>query len=211
MTTDAYLTARGPGEAVFVEKRSRFVGTVRPVFFEEAARAVLSEARAVHRDASHHVFAYLLRENGQARCSDDGEPQGTGGLPVLEVLRREGLVDVCCVVSRYFGGVLLGAPGLVRAYARAAKAAVDNAGVAVMRPWTRVTLSCPYPLWRLVQQEIAASGGLEDEANYATNVTCRLSLPEGAVAGFCRRVGELSSGSVNPTVHGVRFLAGDNS
>ena len=207
MTTDSYLAPKGSGEAVVVEKRSRFVGAVRPVSREQDARAFLDETRVTHRDAAHHVFAYVLREQGQTRFSDDGEPQGTGGLPVLEVLRREGIVDVCCVVTRYFGGVLLGAPGLVRAYARTANAAVRSAGVAVMRPWIRVSLTCPYPLWRQIRQEITAANGKEEETDYAADVTCCLSLPEGAVAGFCRRVTELSSGAVAPLAGGVHFLA----
>ena len=100
----------------FVERKSRFIGHIAPVRDEAEALDFLSRIRAEHRDASHNVFAYILRENGVKRMSDDGEPQGTGGVPVLEVLEREGLTDVAVVVTRYFGGILLGAGGLVRAY-----------------------------------------------------------------------------------------------
>jgi len=194
MSTDMYLTPRGPGEAVIVEKRSRFIGSIRPVSDEDAARGFLAEIRATYKDAHHHVYAYNLRDNNILRYSDDGEPKGTGGLPALEVLRREGIFDVCCVVTRYFGGIPLGAPGLTRAYAGMAKAALDAAGIAVMRTWTSVTLSCPYALWRMVKLVIASAGGVVEDVDFGTDVTVELALPSSALDGFSEQITDITAG-----------------
>ena len=194
MSNDPFLVPRGFGESVIVEKRSRFIGAVAPVAGEEAARAFLTERREAHRDARHHVYAYVLRDSGVLRYSDDGEPQGTGGLPVLEVLRREGVFDVCCVVTRYFGGVLLGAPGLTRAYAASAKAALDVAGVAVMRAWISVILSCSYSLWQIMRLEITAAEGIEEMVDFGADVTAELALPSPRLEEFRKRVVEVSAG-----------------
>ena len=191
---DSYLTPKGPGEAVITEKRSRFIGAVRPVSGEEDARAFLGERRALHRDAGHHVYAYVLRGGGVIRCSDDGEPQGTAGAPMLEVFRREGVANVCCVVTRYFGGTLLGAPGLTRVYAASAKAALDAAGVVLMRAWTSVTLSCPYAMWRIIKLEVTAAEGVEEGVDFGADVTAELALPTPKLPGFAERIAEVSAG-----------------
>ena len=127
-----YKTVREFAFDEFVEKKSRFIGHIAPVSTEEEAIAFINEMRAKYRDATHNVYAYSLRENQIKRASDDGEPQGTGGVPVLNVLNGNGLVDVCCVVTRYFGGTLLGVGGLVRAYAEGAKIAVAAADIKIM-------------------------------------------------------------------------------
>ena len=127
-----YKTIARRCEARFIEKKSEFIGYLCPVQTEEQAVAFIEEIRAMHRKATHNCYAYILRENNAARHSDDGEPGGTAGVPIYEVLRKEGLTDVCCVVTRYFGGVLLGAGGLVRAYTKGAKDAVDAAQIKCM-------------------------------------------------------------------------------
>ncbi|MDR3208121.1 MAG: YigZ family protein [Oscillospiraceae bacterium] len=198
---------RGPGEAEIVEKRSRFIGALAPLDSDEAAKAFLQERRALHKTASHHVYAWLLRDGG-ARYSDDGEPQGTGGPPVLEVLRREGVRNVCCVVTRYFGGTLLGAAGLTRAYAAAAKAALEAAGIAEMRPWTAATLVCGYALWRRMQLELAACGGVEEGVAFAAEVTADVALPTPRLSEFQARAAELSAGQAifRPGLESFRAL-----
>ena len=138
--TEYYIPAAA-GESEFVEKRSRFLGHVRPVGTEDEARAFIAEMKKTYYDARHNCSCYLLR-SGVERYSDDGEPQGTAGLPMLEVFRREGVTDLVCVVTRYFGGVLLGAPGLFRAYTKSAKDALDAAGVSVVRRWEETELFC---------------------------------------------------------------------
>lgn len=122
----------------FIEKKSEFIGYIAPVKTNDEAVEFINRIKSEHRKAKHNVYAYILREGNTSRYSDDGEPQGTAGVPVLDVLRKEGLTDVCCVVTRYFGGILLGGGGLVRAYSHSAKIAVDAA--------ERMIMCCSYPV-----------------------------------------------------------------
>ena len=122
-----YKTVQDYGEAEMIERKSRFIGYCRPVKTQEDAIDFINEIRAQHRQATHNVYAYVLRDNNIMRYSDDGEPAGTAGVPVLEVIKKEGLTDVAVVVTRYFGGILLGAGGLVRAYGKSAKLGIDAA------------------------------------------------------------------------------------
>ncbi len=127
MAQEGYQTIEGAAQAEFTEKKSEFIGYIKHVETDDEAVSFINEIRAMHRKATHNVYAYILRDGSITRYSDDGEPQGTAGVPVFEVLRKEGLTDVCCVVTRYFGGILLGGGGLVRAYSKSAKLAVDSA------------------------------------------------------------------------------------
>ena len=188
-----YLIPARAAEAEFTEKRSRFIGHVFPVQTEEEARARIDETKKNYHDARHNCWCYLLK-SGAVRYSDDGEPQGTAGQPMLEVFQREGVSDVCCVVTRYFGGILLGAGGLLRAYTRSAKEALDAAGLCVVRPWTRVAVPCPYALFERVKLEVAAAGGVLEEAEYGADVLVRALLPQGAAEGFSARIAELTAG-----------------
>ena len=188
-----YFVPAGDGEAEFVEKRSSFLGHVRFVETEDAAREFINEMKKKHYDARHNCWCYIIR-GGAVRYSDDGEPQGTAGLPMLEVFRREGVENVVCVVTRYFGGVLLGTGGLLRAYTRSAKDALDNAGIAAVRRWARLELSCPYSLLERMKLECAAYGGTVDEIEYGADVRLTLRLPEEKAEDFRGRVTELSAG-----------------
>ncbi len=149
-----YKTVADEATAEFTEKRSRFIAQVRPVQNEEEALQFLAEVRANHREARHNVYAYICRENNISRYSDDGEPSGTAGLPVLNVLTRQGLTDVCVVVTRYFGGILLGAGGLARAYGKSAADGVLAAGVCEMIYSEIFTVSMEYPLLGKIQHVI---------------------------------------------------------
>lgn len=150
-----YKTIAERCEARFIEKKSEFIGYLAPVETEEQAVEFINEIRAMHRKATHNCYAYILRENSAARHSDDGEPSGTAGVPIYEVLRKEELTDVACVVTRYFGGVLLGAGGLVRAYTRGAKDAVDTARIKVMALAEQLELSVDYSLYGRLPQIFA--------------------------------------------------------
>lgn len=150
-----YKTIAERCEARFIEKKSEFIGYLAPVETEERAVEFINEIRAMHRKATHNCYAYILRENSAARHSDDGEPSGTAGVPIYEVLRKEELTDVVCVVTRYFGGVLLGAGGLVRAYTRGAKDAVDAARIKVMALAEQLELSVDYSLYGRLPQIFA--------------------------------------------------------
>lgn len=150
-----YKTIAERCEARFIEKKSEFIGYLAPAATEEEAISFINEIRGMHRKATHNCYAYILRENGIARHSDDGEPGGTAGVPIYEVLRKEELTDIVCVVTRYFGGVLLGAGGLVRAYTRGAKDAVDSAKIKVMAMADSLKISLDYSLYGRLPQIFA--------------------------------------------------------
>ena len=147
---DEYLVPTAFGEDEFYEKKSHFIGRVWPVETEEEALEKIQAMKKQHYDATHNCWAYIIKD-GAVRFSDDGEPGGTAGMPMLQVLQREGLYNIVCVVTRYFGGILLGAGGLVRAYTKGAKIAVDAAGKSMKRVWTVVYLPCPYPFYERVK------------------------------------------------------------
>lgn len=188
-----YVTIYAPADDEFVERKSRFIGAIAPVQTEEEAQAWIAQVRQQHRDATHNTYAYILR-NGIKRYSDDGEPQGTAGVPMLDCIEKEGLVDVAVVVTRYFGGILLGAGGLTRAYSKSARDALAAAGVAAMGLWTAARCTCPYPLLERVKLEVQAVGGTVDAVDYGAEVALTLSLPEDAPRRLQDRLTELSAG-----------------
>ncbi len=150
-----YKTIAERCETRFIEKKSEFIGYLAPVETKEQAVEFINEIRAMHRKATHNCYAYILRGNSAARHSDDGEPSGTAGVPIYEVLRKEGLTDVVCVVTRYFGGILLGAGGLVRAYTRGAKDAADAARIKIMALSEQLEVTVDYSLYGRLPQIFA--------------------------------------------------------
>ncbi len=191
---DEYRIPTRAGQAEFVEKRSTFIGHVWPVETEDEARARIEETKKKYHDARHNCWCYLIKD-GPVRYSDDGEPQGTAGQPMLAVFQKEGVTGACCVVTRYFGGILLGAGGRVRASAQAAKGARDAAGLSVVRRWVELSVECPYSFLERVRLECAALGGVVDGEEYAVQVTVRALLPEERAETFSARMTELSAGS----------------
>ena len=192
---DSYRIPTGNGASEYVEKRSRFLGLVQPVSSEDEAREIIAACKKQYHDARHNCWCYLIGEN-IVRYSDDGEPQGTAGQPMLNVFQREGVGNVCCVVTRYFGGILLGAGGLTRAYGKAARDALSAAGVSAMGLWEQVQLECDYGLLERVKLEIAAVDGILDDVVYAARVTVTASLPGDGPRRLQQRLTELSAGSV---------------
>ena len=150
-----YKTVKDMGRAEIVEKRSRFIANVRPISSEEEALEYLNTLRQKYWDARHNVYAYIVRENNIMRYSDDGEPSGTAGVPVLEILKKENLTDVIVVVTRYFGGILLGTGGLVHAYSKAAKEGVNAAGIQKMVLCRKLIIRCDYNMIGKLQYEVA--------------------------------------------------------
>ena len=144
-----YRTILNEASDEFIERKSRFIGYIKPVTTQEDAVSFINEIKSKHWDATHNVYAYILRDGQIRRYSDDGEPQGTAGIPVLDVLQKEGLTDCVVVVTRYFGGILLGGGGLVRAYSHAAKLAVDAAGVIKMSMCVRAECECDYGYYEI--------------------------------------------------------------
>lgn len=208
----AYFVPASYGEAEFVEKRSRFIGQVWPIESVGQAKELLSGVKAKYYDARHNCWCYILRgdEPGGAeavRYADDGEPQGTAGQPMLEVFRRAGIENVLCVVTRYFGGILLGAGGLTRAYAHTAKLALDAAGIAEMRLWTCLEIVCPYGLLERVKNEIEVFGGRIERTDYGVDVTLGALFPEKDLPLFETGLADMTSGAVTGVVTGVKYVA----
>lgn len=191
-----YLLPYAAAESEFVEKRSRFIGQVWRVHTEEESRQYIEQSRKKHYDARHNCWCYILQEGGVIRYSDDGEPQGTAGQPMLNVFLREGVSDVCCVVTRYFGGILLGTGGLTRAYTKAAKDALCAAGICRMGAWHQGSLHAPYGLVERLKPELTAMGAVLEDTLYAAEVTLLFRLPAGGEEALDRRITELSSGSL---------------
>ena len=191
----SYGTVLQEAEASFVEKRSRFIGRCRPVATEEEAQDFIAGVRKRHWDAAHNVWAYVLRD-GAMRYSDDREPQGTAGQPALNVLLKRELTDCAVVITRYFGGILLGAGGLTRAYAQGAAQAVQAAGEADMRPCLRGDIRCSYAQYGMVAPLVAACGGVVEEADYTEAVRVRFHLPQERRGELEKALTERSCGSL---------------
>lgn len=192
-----YTTIHAPAQDEFVERKSRFIGQIAPAGSEEEALAFLAAVRAKHREAAHNCWAYVL-QSGAKRCSDDGEPQGTAGVPILECVEREGLTDAVLVVTRYFGGTLLGAGGLVRAYSHAAKLAVDAASRRRMRNCILCSMEMDYSLYGKVnhllpQYQMAVKG-----SDFGAVVRLTVLFGQDSYQQFVREVTELTAAQVVP-------------
>ena len=203
---DEYLVPAGFGEDEFIEKKSRFIGRVWPVETEEEALEYIQQMKKQHHDATHNCWAYVIRD-GAARFSDDGEPGGTAGNPMMQVLIRENLHNVVCVVTRYFGGVLLGAGGLVRAYTKGAKIAVDAAGKAMKRVWSVLYLPCPYTYYERVKLEVEAFGGIIRDTQFTSEVELEILLAEGQVESFTEKITDMTAGTVELMETGKEYRA----
>lgn len=201
-----YFIPTGSGESEYTEKRSRFLGHIRYVETEEEAKAFIAETKKKFYDARHNCWCYIIRGAAE-RYGDDGEPQGTAGIPMLEVLRREGVTNAVCVVTRYFGGVLLGAGGLLRAYTKSAKDALDAAGISVVRRWVECELPCSYSQAERLKNEIAAAGGVVTDMEYAAAVTIKVLVPEESADDFGAKMTDLTAGSAQVSVTGESFKA----
>ncbi|MEA5051567.1 MAG: YigZ family protein [Oscillospiraceae bacterium] len=203
---DGYRTLKRAARAELTEKRSRFIAAAAPVRTEAQALALLETVRAANRQASHNVWAYVLRENNLQRYSDDGEPQGTAGLPVLDVLARGGLTDAAVVVTRYFGGTLLGTGGLVRAYGEAASRAVAAAGIAVMEVCAVYELTCAYAEYDRLQRLLPPLGAAVEDSAFTDAVRLRVALPRENAPALCAQLVELTRGQQAPKLLGEKYV-----
>lgn len=201
-----YYIPSGASQTEFTEKRSRFIGRVWPVDSEEQARAHIEETKKLHYDARHNCWCYLIKD-GPVRYSDDGEPQGTAGQPMLNVFQREGVENVCCVVTRYFGGILLGAGGLVRAYTQSAKDALDAAGISVVRRWVAMEVPCSYAQFESMRREVLAFGGVVENVDYGADVVLSCLLPEEQAEDFSARILDVSAGTIEVLTAGESMQA----
>lgn len=206
MVTDYFIPFLEYGEDRFEEKRSKFTGRLWRV--ESAAEAMekLKQMRGEYWDATHHCWAYIIREGNLMRYSDDGEPQGTAGMPILDVLRHERLENCMCIVTRYFGGTLLGTGGLVRAYTRGAQIAVSAAGIQRMSLYSVILVCCPYNLYDIVSHILPRHECAVEETDYGADVTLTCTIPAGGEENLNSALAEATSGSVYAEVIETRFM-----
>ncbi|OGO88014.1 MAG: YigZ family protein [Clostridiales bacterium GWF2_36_10] len=174
---EEYKTIKEPAFAAIVERKSEFIGYITPVKTEEEAIAFINKTKKKHVDARHNVYAYILRDNNITRFSDDGEPHGTAGLPVLELLRKEELIDVAVVITRYFGGILLGTGGLLRAYTAAAKAALDKAVPVLYKNFSVISITASYSDYPKIDFYLAGISCILDNIEYGTDVVLLIAMP----------------------------------
>ncbi len=196
----------GFGQDEFVEKKSRFIGRVWPVETEAEALERIQEMKKQHYDATHNCWAYVIKD-GPMRFSDDGEPGGTAGNPMMQVLQRENIHNVVCVVTRYFGGVLLGAGGLVRAYTKGAKIAVDAAGKSMKRVWSVLYVPCPYTYYERVKLEIEAFEGVLRDTQFGAEVELEILIAQEKAQLFADRLTDMTAGTVETLVTGQEYRA----
>ena len=201
-----YKTVRREANDEFVEKRSRFIGYVKPVSTEEEATAFISQIRSRHWDARHNVYAYSLREGNIQRYSDDGEPSGTAGMPVLDVIVKNGIVDVCVVVTRYFGGVLLGTGGLVRAYSQGCRLALEAGEIILMQSCLMCTTRCNYNQYGKVSSLIAETGGTVDDTVFESDVRFSFHIRPDFLPQLNKRLADATAGEVRADADGEAYF-----
>lgn len=207
MEAKSYRTIKGDGCGEIVEKRSRFIASVKPVTCEEEAISYINELKQKYWDARHNVYAYIIRENNIMRYSDDGEPSGTAGVPVLEILKKENLTDIVVVVTRYFGGILLGTGGLVHAYSKSAKLGIENAGIKEMVLCCRVIIKCDYSFIGKVQYEVAEFGSaITGDIEYGESVYMTVYIPVDFADGFIAKLIDKTNGNVEIEKSDVEYF-----
>ena len=199
-----YIIPAGYGEAEYIDKKSRFIGQVQHAESVSEAMAFVESVRRKHADATHNVWAYVLAD-GQMRWSDDGEPGGTSGQPTLNVFRSANVCDVVCVVTRYFGGILLGSGGLVRAYSKAASMALEAAGRARMAEWQSVAVECSYAHYERLRRLLEGEGAQDMSGDFAEFVTVTCLLPAGVPEQIGGRITDMTSGGARMSVLGSVF------
>ena len=200
-----YTTLEKEASASFIEKKSEFIGYACPVKTEEDAIEFIAKIRKKHADARHNCYAYQLHGGGIARYSDDGEPQGTAGVPILDVIKKSGADDCCVVVTRYFGGILLGTGGLVRAYANGAKIALDAAHVVTYEQYTEFRVVCDYGEYQKLNYELPRWGVLVDDSNFGGTIALKLAVKSAKFAEFEAKLAEMFAGKVKAEATGERF------
>jgi len=201
-----YVTVKKEASDFFIEKKSKFIGFCKPVQSEEEAMAFIAGIKKQHFDASHNVYAYILREGNIKRFSDDGEPQGKAGIPVLDVMEKCGVTDAVVVASRYFGGTLLGGGGLIRAYSHTASIALAAAEKVLMKKCFLMRLSCDYYFYGRVSTLIPECGGVIDETLFLEDVTLRFhTLPEEQCA-MQKKLSDLTNGKIMAEVTGEKYF-----
>lgn len=201
-----YKTVYGMGNAEIVEKKSRFIASVKPVATEDEAIAFVNEIKTKYRDAKHNVYAYVVSKNNISRFTDDGEPSGTAGAPVLDVILKEGLTDTAIVVTRYFGGTLLGTGGLVRAYGKAAKDGVISAKITEKIYCHEVQISLPYDLLGKIKYIVENDDYIEGGTEYCEKVCVTVFVRFDLIERFLNEIKEATNATVTPEIVGELYV-----
>ncbi len=201
----SYKTVKKESMDEFIEKKSRFIGYVKPVKTVDEAVAFINEIKSKHWDATHNVYAYSLREGQVKRFSDDGEPQGTAGIPTLDVILKQDVVDCCVVVTRYFGGIMLGAGGLVRAYSHGAKIALDAGEVITMSLCKIVRVKSDYNFYGRLVPLICEQGGIVEDTLFTDAVEVIFRIPEEKVPQFEAKLVDVSNGRFHSEVTDEKY------
>lgn len=194
---ESYLTVKAEASSEIVVKKSRFIASVKPLSTEDDAIAFVNEIRQKYRDARHNVYAYIISENNITRYSDDKEPSKTAGFPILDSMQKEGLTDIAIVVTRYFGGILLGTGGLVHAYTAAAKAGIDAAQRTKMTLCRKITLGCDYSLWGKIQNIVSDFLCKSEPPVFSDAVSAAFVIPVFSVENFVKTITEETNASVD--------------
>ncbi len=202
-----YKTVQNSAKDEFVEKRSRFIGYCKPVSNEQEAIDFINEKRSEHWNATHNVYAYSLREGNIKRYSDDGEPSGTAGMPTLDVIVKNEIYDVCVVITRYFGGVLLGTGGLVRAYAHGAKIALEASEIVMRQNCLICTVRCTYNQYGKVSSLIIDAGAKIDDTIYETDVFIKFHISPDLITALNKMLADATSGEVQAISDGEKFYS----
>ncbi len=200
-----HTTLEHEASAEFTEKKSVFIGYATPIKCEEDALEFIKKIRHKHGDATHNCYAYELNGGGIARYSDDGEPQGTAGVPILDVIKKSGATDCCVVVTRYFGGILLGSGGLVRAYANGAKIALDAAHIVTYESYTEFRLVCDYGAYQKLNYEFPKYGIIVDASDFGGSITLKLAIKAVRFEEFEAKLAEMFAGKISAEMLGERF------
>lgn len=204
---DSYKTVKNDASEEMIERKSRFIGHCRSVKTQEEAINFIEEIRAMQRQATHNVYAYVLRQDNISRYSDDGEPAGTAGVPVLEVIKKEGLTDVAVVVTRYFGGILLGAGGLVRAYGKSATLAIEKAQKTEMVYCSVYVVRCDYSTYGKIEYLINDQGYILRDSSFENDVCLTVCVPETENDKFVKSVNDISGGTAKIVLVSGEYVA----
>ena len=203
--SDTFTTLAEESYVEFEEKRSLFIGRALRTDSELQAQEFIKKIKKQHADATHNVFAYTMNKGVLARYSDDGEPQGTSGMPTLDAIRKSGVDNACVVITRYFGGTLLGAGGLVRAYSHTASLALDAAKIVTYEPYSEVLLECGYSEYQKYISYFSDKGVLVDDTQFEASVTVKFAVKRREVDGVIAKIIEMSYGRDVPRIVGERY------
>ena len=207
-----YITVKMRAEDSFEEKKSEFIGYVKRVESEEEAKEFLAEIKSMHKQARHNCFAYVIGKNmGIQRYSDDGEPQGTAGIPILEVMKKQGITDCAVVVTRYFGGVLLGTGGLTRAYTKGAVIAIEAAGIVEKVDGTRVAIEIEYDLYGKIQYICGQNSWHIEDTEFTDGVKIYILAEDSNLETLENEITEVTSAKakISKDMEGVYFKEGN--